>query len=54
MGAAPAYMDRRLETTMLVIPTTLKTFGGRNVPATNENNCAQALRPTFAGWGPKI
>lgn len=39
---------------MLVIPTTIKPLGGRTIGAVDEANCAQALRPTFGGWGPKL
>jgi hypothetical protein len=39
---------------MLVIPTTIKPLGGRTLAALDEPNCAQALRPTFGGWGPKL
>jgi hypothetical protein len=38
----------------MVIPTTIKTLGGRTLAANDDANCAQALRPTFGGWGPKL
>jgi hypothetical protein len=40
---------------MLVIPTTIKPFGVRTtLPKSNDDNCAQSLRPTFDGWGPRL
>jgi len=38
----------------MVIPTTIKTLGGRTLAANDDANQAQALRPTFGGWGPKL
>ena len=38
----------------MVIPTTIKTLGGRTLTANDDATCSQALRPTFGGWGPKL
>jgi hypothetical protein len=38
----------------MVIPTTIKPLGGRTLAANDDATGAQALRPTFGGWGPKL
>jgi hypothetical protein len=39
---------------MTIITATSRLIVHTTVPQNDELNCAQALRPTFDGWGPKI
>jgi hypothetical protein len=39
---------------MATIPNTLLSDPARPAVGGTERNSAQALRPTFSGWGPRI
>jgi hypothetical protein len=41
---------------MLLVPTKTNPFGSRSnqLQTGEDRNCAEALRPTFDGWGPRI
>jgi hypothetical protein len=39
---------------MAIIPNNLRSDNARSIVTGTERNSAQALRPTFGGWGPRI